>query len=96
MNLQEYAKLNNWTHEEILQFEMDSAESDRKREIFMKQYDKEHKYCPKCGGLHHSTTMMGFMYFADNPSSYANHNDCVCSSCGDKHEFHDRIASSNP
>ena len=59
---------------------------------FMKEYKILHKCCPQCGsdgGF--STTLMGYMFYTDDPSSYQDKNACKCMSCGDHHIYHDRI-----
>lgn len=67
---------------------MDSDERYRKAMVI---YKEKHAACPKCGGLPHSSTLMGYAFNSDDPDSYQNLNDCVCSVCGDRHTYHERV-----
>ncbi len=94
MNLKDYAKQQGWTDVELKKYEDDWKIQDEERRIFMKQYNKDHECCPKCGETSHSTTFVGFIYYADSPEEYKDRNNCTCR-CGDKHEFHDRVPLTN-
>lgn len=67
-------------------------ESDRKRQNFMNQYKKDHALCPKCRHSAHSTTLAGYIYYADRPDDYKDQNTCVCSHCKDRHTVHERVS----
>ena len=58
---------------------------------FMDKYEKDHALCPKCGSDDFSTTLVGYMFDREHPEDYKDENECVCSDCGDKHIFHDRV-----
>lgn len=66
-------------------------ESRREYDLFMLSYHKEHECCPKCGSTDHSTTFMGFIMDSANRDAYKDLNNCVCSKCGDKHTYHERV-----
>lgn len=59
---------------------------------FREQYKKDHEACPKCGHTGHSSTLVGYVLDLNNKESYKDGNQCVCSNCGDKHIYHDRIS----
>ena len=52
MNLQEFYKSNNWTFEEIKEFELSEEKQDTELRLLLKQYDKDHECCPKCCDIH--------------------------------------------
>ena len=62
---------------------------------FMKDYDKLHKYCPRCGHEHYVSTLMAFTLDLNNTENYRNENNCTCNKCGDKHIVHDRVENKN-
>jgi hypothetical protein len=70
------------------------SKSDRERTDFMRQYKLDHEACPNCGGLHHSTTLVGFIYNSKSPDDYKNLNDCKCVNCGNTHTTHERVPKS--
>ena len=69
-----------------------SKKSSKEYDKFMKQYDLEHKCCPKCGSEKHVTTLVGYPLDMDKKEEYKDLNSCVCSVCGDKHSIHDRLS----
>ncbi len=70
-------------------------ESSIKCDIFYKEYNENHKYCPKCGHTGHSTTLAGYILNLEDTESYKDLNDCVCSKCRDKHTVHERVKTFN-
>lgn len=64
-------------------------------ELFRKQYNEEHKCCPKCGNEDHYSTMAGYILDVSKPEEYKNLNRCECVNCGDKHLAHDRVPKNN-
>lgn len=68
-----------------------SEESAKQYDEFMKKYHKQHKYCPKCGGEQHTTTLVGYVLDWDKKEEYKDMNICECMKCGDKHSTHDRV-----
>lgn len=70
-----------------------TEESSKQYDEFMKEYHKQHKYCPKCGGEQYTTTLMGYMLDWDKKDEYKDMNICVCMKCGDIHSAHDRIST---
>ena len=59
---------------------------------FMKEYKILHECCPNCGSDgSFMTTLVGYIFHTDNPSSYKDKNACTCMECGDKHIYHDRV-----
>lgn len=71
--------------------ERDPNDTDTTYEDFMKKYREDHKYCPKCGAVSHSSTFVGYVFNRDNPEEYKDLNRCVCQECNDIHTYHDRI-----
>lgn len=67
-------------------------ESERIRNNFMNQYRKDHALCPKCKSSTHSSTLAGFIFYADKADEYKDLNNCVCSRCGDRHTTHERVS----
>lgn len=65
---------------------------DSEYDIFIKEYNEKHKYCPKCGELNYSTTLIDYVMNRDRPYEYKDMNRCKCSKCGDSHITHDRIS----
>lgn len=59
---------------------------------FLKKYQEEHRYCPKCGSDKYMTTLVAYMVDIDNLNDYKDLNNCDCSDCGDKHIVHERIS----
>ena len=49
--------------------------SDRYDEI-MKKYRENHRCCPKCGAIAHSTTLMAYLLDWSNPDNYKDKNRC--------------------
>jgi hypothetical protein len=70
-----------------------TEESSKQYDEFMKEYHKQHKYCPKCGGEQHTTTLVGYVLNWDKKEEYKDMNRCECMECGDKHSAHDRVPS---
>jgi ribosomal protein S27AE len=70
-----------------------TEESSKQYDLFMKEYHKQHKYCPKCGGEQHTTTLVGYVLNWDKKDEYKDLNRCVCTKCGDNHSTHDRLPS---
>jgi hypothetical protein len=70
-----------------------TEESLKEYNYFMKEYRKTHKYCPKCGSIEHSTTLMGYILNMNRKEEYKDLNSCMCTECGDKHAAHDRVSS---
>lgn len=70
-----------------------TEESTKQYTLFMKKYHKQHKYCPKCGGEEHTTTLVGYILDWDKKEEYKDLNRSVCAKCGDKHSSHDRVSS---
>ena len=68
-----------------------SDEKSSEYDEFMKEYEKLHKFCPKCGGENYSVTFVGYPLDLKKKDKYKDLNTCVCSECGDKHIVHDRI-----
>src|SRR4051812_48608203 len=58
---------------------------------FMKEYNKQHMCCPKCGAESHMTTLAGYVLNLDKPEAYKNLNRCDCIACGDVHTAHERV-----
>ena len=58
---------------------------------FRKQYKIDHECCPKCGSKDYGSTFAGYVMFDNDLESYRDENTCVCSHCGDKHIFHNRV-----
>ena len=58
---------------------------------FMKQYYKDHEYCPTCGSNKYSTTYVTYILHMDDNAMYKDLNRCICSDCGDRHTRHDRV-----
>lgn len=67
------------------------SESDKKAKLLKKEYEKQHKACPKCGSEDYTTTLAGYTFNIEHPESYKDLNDCTCHNCGDKHLRHDRV-----
>lgn len=59
---------------------------------FMSKYNSERKYCPKCKGKDYCTTLVCYVLDMNRKEEYKDKNKCECSSCGDTHYFHDRVA----
>jgi len=59
---------------------------------YRKKYNEKHKFCPKCGSIKHTSTLVGFGLQLDKKDDYKDLNNCVCSYCGDRHTTHDRIS----
>jgi len=59
---------------------------------FKEEYKKNHKMCPKCNTLQHSTTLVAYVLDMDKKEEYKNLNKCVCTNCGNIHTTHDRVA----
>ena len=70
-----------------------TEESSKQYDMFMKEYHKKHKYCPKCGCEQHTTTLVGYILNWDKKDEYKDLNRCVCTKCGDNHSAHDRVSS---
>lgn len=58
---------------------------------FMKEYQRLHAACPKCGATGHSSTYVAYVANMSNTAAYKDKNHCVCSECGDRHLTHDRV-----
>jgi len=70
-------------------------ETEKKVEEFRKKYKKDHAYCPNpnCKGETYITTLAGYIIDVNNLDDYKDLNECKCTSCGDKHTYHERVAS---
>ena len=69
----------------------EETEREREYDKFMKQYRIQHKYCPKCGSVRHTSTLMGYILNMDHKDEYKDLNRCTCNDCGDIHTTHDRV-----
>lgn len=58
---------------------------------FMRDYNKLHRACPKCGSTRYTVTLVPFPFDFKDPYSYKDENLCKCINCGDVHIFHNRI-----
>ena len=38
-----------------------TEESLKAYNVFMREYHKQHKYCPKCGATEHTSTLFGYV-----------------------------------
>jgi transcription elongation factor Elf1 len=58
------------------------------------RYYDVHKYCPKCGHEHCTTTLAAIRINGnpDDMNSYTDTNTAWCGKCGDVHTVHDRIS----
>lgn len=70
-----------------------TPESLRDYEEFMSGYRARHEVCPECGDKAHTTTLMGYVLYADRRDEYKDLNRCVCEGCGSHHVKHDRISA---
>lgn len=70
-----------------------TEESSKQYSEFMREYHNKHKYCPKCGGEQHTTTLVDYILNWDKKNEYKDMNRCVCTKCGDNHSTHDRVSS---
>lgn len=70
-----------------------TEESSKRYDEYMNEYHKQHKYCPKCGGVQHTSTLVGYVLNLDKKDEYKDMNRCECMKCGDKHSVHDRVPS---
>lgn len=68
-----------------------TEESRKKYDKFMKKYHKNHKYCPRCGFIKHTTTLVGYPLIDGKENEYKDLNRCECLSCGDIHTCHERV-----
>lgn len=59
---------------------------------FMNQYNKDHALCPKCKHSSHTSTLVSYAYYNDNPEEYKDLNKCVCLFCKDTHTTHERVS----
>lgn len=57
---------------------------------FMKQYRIDHEVCPQCKKANYTSTLMGFIFDSNNPSSYKDENGVNCN-CGWKGTVHQLI-----
>ena len=69
-----------------------SEESLKDYNDFMRSYKEQHKFCPKCKAISHTTTLMGYVLHSDKREEYKDLNSCVCQECGDYHTFHERVS----
>jgi transcription elongation factor Elf1 len=76
-------------------FREHTDESLKAYDEFMDDYNEKHKFCPKCGSEDHSTTLVGYILDRSKKDEYKDKNSCVCSDCGDRHIFHDRVETFN-
>lgn len=68
-------------------------ETSKQYDEFMKEYHNQHKYCPKCGAMEHTSTLVGYPLNLDKKEEYKDMNRCECMKCGHHHSAHDRVAS---
>ena len=59
----------------------------------MEEYYKQHKYCPNCGSVQYTTTLVEYALDINKKDEYKDLNLCECMNCGDKHSVHDRVPS---
>jgi len=64
-------------------------------EKFLKEYEENHKCCPKCGSEKYSTTLMDYILDVQYPEKYQDKNNCECLDCGFQHLAHDRVENKN-
>jgi hypothetical protein len=57
------------------------------------KYYEAHKYCPKCGYEHYTSTLVGIRINGnpDDMNSYTDPNKATCGLCADIHTVHDRV-----
>lgn len=67
-------------------------QSKQDYDSFMNQYRKDHALCPKCRHSAHMSTLVGYVYNAEDKENYKNLNTCTCSHCGDRHTTHERVS----
>jgi len=67
--------------------------SNDRYDAFMKAYEEKHKFCPNCGSVGHSTTLIDYVVNIDKPDEFKDMNRCTCSKCGYTHTMHDRISN---
>ena len=65
-------------------------EEDYRR--FMKQYNKDHEVCPKCGLKYITSTLMAFAIDLQNTNEYKDKNSIECIDCGFQGICHDLIS----
>jgi len=66
-------------------------ESLKEYKKFMTEYERKHKYCPKCGGTSYSTTFVGYILNSEKRDEYKDLNSCKCQDCGNVHTKHERV-----
>jgi len=79
------------TNSDITHIEYMNKKREEEIEKFREEYKKDHKCCPKCGALSHSSTLAGYVFNIDKKEEYKDKNRCKCSECGDVHITHDRV-----
>jgi hypothetical protein len=62
-------------------------------DLFMEQYELDHKYCPDCGYDGYVTTLIAYIYNSNDHESYKDENTARCK-CGSVHIVHDRVSES--
>lgn len=70
-----------------------NEESSKQYNEFMKEYNKQHECCPKCGATEHTSTLVSYVLNRDEKDKYKDMNSCECMICGDRHSVHDRVPS---
>jgi len=93
MNIDEYAKPQNWSDTTLKKFKAKCEIQDKERRKFMQQYHKKHECCPKCGAAEHTSTLVNFLYDKKHPEKYKDANICKCEKCGDTHIVHNKIST---
>jgi hypothetical protein len=61
-------------------------------DLFMLNYNEQHKLCPNCGSVKHTTSLLNEVLDMDNKHEYEDLNKCECVDCGHIHTRHDRIS----
>lgn len=82
-------------HEEAIKMLEDIKESRKKSDVFLKEYHRKHKLCPKCGSEKYNTTLVGYPLVAGEEDKYKDLNIYTCLDCGDRHTAHERVEKTN-
>ena len=70
------------TPKERKQFLIDRERMRLESIEFKAKYYSDHKACPKCGSIRHSSTYIGIMLDMSKMDEYKDINDIKCSDCG--------------
>lgn len=71
----------------VMELHKESINAD----AFRKQYQEDHKLCPRCGSEKYFTTLAGYPLNMKEKDSYKDLNTCTCTNCGDVHTTHNRV-----